>query len=321
MQKEQVQSSIEFEIIEKLHDYPVYEKAKTVNPLLNFSLVFIFMIFAHVSLFINADGFSSGLFEAAENAKWWNYVLAAFSLMGILFFMTKTVSVPLNINWELKADSLKEMLKVSQYNPNVKSYIEHNEKLNNRDYYYLNIDEQLIIIRNIIGMNELKEGLKLEPKAVSNRLENELKSIQVTPFIPQTEILNKAKNFKKKGFISLGLIIGIVVIANLIDMQFTPAIRGSLMLICFAIFIAMFCFFSKSGRLKDNDKTPVEDKDYVAVKNLCLYRESCRLYIASVIQEGRMLNERDLDALSVYEQLEKIEYINLIDNQAIPKQA
>lgn len=85
MQKEPAQSSIEFEIIEKLHDYPVYEKAKTVSPLLNFSLVFLFMIFAHVSLFINADGFSSGLFEAAENAKWWNYVLAAFSLAGILF--------------------------------------------------------------------------------------------------------------------------------------------------------------------------------------------------------------------------------------------
>lgn len=82
----------------------------------------------------------------------------------------------------------------------------------------------------------------------------------------------------------------------------------------------MFYFFSKSWRLKDNDTTSIEDKDYEAVKKLCLYSQSCHVYIASVLKEGRVLNERDIDALSVYEQLEKIEYINLIDNQAIPKQ-
>lgn len=322
MQKEQAQSSVEFEIREKLHDYPVYEKAKKVRPMLNFSMVFLFIILAHLSFFINADGLSTGLFEAAENAKWWNIVLAGFSMVGMVFFMIKAGSIPLDIDSKMKSDSLKEMLEVAKYNSNVKSYIESHEKLNNRDYYYLNIDEQLIIIRNIKGMNELKQGLELEPQVISSRLEKELENeyIKITSFVPQTEIMSKAKKFKKKGFICLGLIVGTIAVANLINMQFTPAIRGSLILICFAIFIAMFYFFSQSGRLKDNETMPVEDKDYIAVKKLCLYSQSCRLYITSVLQEGRVLNERDLEALFVYVQLEKIEYFNLIDNQPMLNQ-
>ncbi|AMW80461.1 hypothetical protein AMD27_16210 (plasmid) [Acinetobacter sp. TGL-Y2] len=320
MQKEQAQSPIDFEIIEKLHDYPVYEKAKTVKPILNVLLGCLFIILAHISLFINADGFSTGIFEAAENAKWWNYGLAIFSAIGMVFFMMKAFSIPLDIKWEIKYDSLKNMLEVAKYNPNVKAYVESNEKLKNRDYYYLNIDEQLTIINNTKGLNELKKVLQLKPEAVSKRLEKELESIKIIPFLPQAEIMSKLKNFKTKGFICLGLIVGIIAASNLVNMQFTPAIRGSLMLVCFAIFIVMFCLFSKSGRLNDDETTSVEDKDYMAVKKLCLYSENCRLYVTSVIQEGRVLNERDLKALSVYEHLEKIEYVNLIENQPMLNQ-
>lgn len=321
MQKAQAESLIELEIREKLHNYPVFEKAKTVSFVFNLGLFFLFIILAHVALFINGDGFNTGLIEAVENAKGWNIVLAGFSVAGMFFFMIKTFSIPPYIGWEIKSVSLKKMLEVAEYNPNVKSYLESNKKMTFRDYYYLNINEQLIIIRNIKGLNELKQGLQIELEVVSSQLEKELQSKKIKPFIAQAEIISKAKSFKKKGFTCLALVIGIIVVANLVNMQFTPAIRGSLILICFTILIVMLCLFSMSGRLKDNETTPIEDKDYMAVKKLCMYSQDCRLYIASVIQEGRVLNQRDLDALSVYEHLEKIEYINLTDRQFMPNQA
>ena len=316
MQKEHTQSSIEFEIMEKLLDYPVYKKAKTEIPLLNVGFLILFIIMAHISLLINEDGFSTGFFEAAQKLTWWNIVLAVFSIVGLVFFIKKTAATPLDINSELKSDSLKEVLQVSKYNANVKSYIKSRDILNKRDYHFLNIHEQLNIISNTERMYELKQILKSKPEALSERLENKLKTIQVKPFVSQTDIMIKVKNLNKKGFVCLGLIIGIVAVASLVNMQFTPTIRGSLILICFAIAIPMFFFFLKSGSLNNKVTMSIGDKDYIAVKKLCRYSESCRLYISSVLQEGRVLNEHDLDALSVYQQLEMIEYINVIDHQA-----
>lgn len=317
MQNEQAQSSTTLEIIEKLHNFPVNETAKTVNPLFNVTLVFAFLILANIALLINVDGFSSSLFDVSEKVQWWNYVLAFLSLIGAAFFMIKAFSFPLTIALELKSDSLKNVLKVAKYNPNVKSYIRGKEQLNYRDYHYLNIDEQLTIISNLEGVNILKQALLTKKETISVRLEQELKNIQVAPFIPQTIIMEKVKKFRIAGLICLGLVVALVFAANLINMQFTPVHRAIMLLVCVAIILVMVFFFSKSSALKNNDTTPVEAEDYQAVKKLCLYSEPCREYVAAMLQEGRVLNERDLNALSVYAQLEKIKYTNMIHQEEI----
>lgn len=313
MDKDQVKPEIRSQIIEKLNNFAVNPKAKTAKPFLYAGLMLILFAFVNLSLIL-PNNLGLGSFEFAKQPEWWNIVLATLFFSAAIYCGIKGLSAPFNIGGDLKAASLKNMLIVAEYNPAVRQYIEDNKKLTNRDYYFLNIDNQIIIINNLIGSEQLQQMLQMERPAQPEELVIALQEIKTKPLVPQKDILIRARNAKSKAFVFLGLFVTVLLaafIATIFDMPFTPLIRGVIMLICFILLILMVVFFGKSASLKDGEAEYIGSKAFDAVNKVCLYNHDCRNYIELVLKEERPLLERDLDAMQIHAQLEKINFISL----------
>lgn len=303
------------EITKQLNNYPVYEAVKTARgyySLLYMGLVVLCMVLANYVLLWD----STGLIEAAENAEWWNYALAILAMIGMILFSFKAFSIPSDINFDLKAADLKKVLMVSEYNPLVKAYIQNKLDLTMRDYYYLNIDEQLTVINNIKGMAALKREMGQEPQEVLPELSHKLQAIKLEPFMSQKDLMGLAAKKMKQSIVCLGLFVGVLLVAAFVDIQFTPFMRGMTLLISFSLFVTMFLFFFSSLKIRAIEKEYLDSDEYSSLIDVCAHSPESRHYIANVIQEGRSMNKRDWDALQVGRQLHKINYAKLASSIA-----
>jgi len=304
-----------FKIKRLLENYPTVDKMKSLKSFhgsIYVCVAFASILFANCSLFgfdINAN------FLDASGVTWWHYLLSLLGIVMMFFFGSKALGIPKDLDCGLQFDELKNVFVVAEYNPSVKAYIEANKNLTKRDYYYLNVYEQLNIITNIEGMSALEEALLKEPKVASPTLKKMLSGFQDVAFVSKKQIATSVSRYKKKAFGALFLFIGIVTVAATVNVDFTPQIRAFVILACLFLFISMLYFVSQLFSISEAEETTIDAETYRNMGELCAYSPNVHTYIKSVIEEGRYLNRRDISALSVEHQVEGLRCANFMEGQ------
>lgn len=308
-------------ITQLLQDYPTVDEAMKVkgfHSILYFIGVLGFFVLAQYCIF----GFdiNINLLAASSNVDWLNYVLATLCAVGMLTCMIKAISIPMDIESDLDSDELQNVLLVAKYNSSVGAYIEAKSAIDSykplakRDYYYLNIDKQLAIISNVEGYSNLKKAMEQEPIYVPTALDEALKEFKIAPYTPIKAIQAQIRAYKKKAIGTASLFVGIILLANIIEMPFTPMIRGTITMVCLVLFLMTMYFVMAYFRMQEVQESSISRGAYKAIADLCRYNPEVRNYVALVLQEGRYLNESDVEALSVGRQAEKLKYFNLINS-------
>lgn len=305
---------LEDEIRQKVKDVKKTPYMLTRKPVLAMLVTFLLLI---IGLGICGLSFT-------YNGLW---IIAAFlvlaAAMGCMYI---GISVPTDCEFSLSEDKINKMKFVMQFNEDVREYVnnklKNNGELIGRDYYYLNIEEQVKAATMPICRLKMKKIVENTEEYQANPLlKAKLNQSKVFKFTHRQEKQIKWKRSVRNNYIALAVLIVLVGTVVLNVNKSTPLITdkmasSALMGVILCLIYLGISFLGRVGDKYEDERYVLDPDLYDKLAHITKYHQPTLDYVKKVYAEDRVLTLHDCYSLQLSQSIDAYNYHHLVKEMA-----